>query len=184
MRLAGRVYRLPDPWWADVNTDVILPAAHLRVPEEELAAHTFGGAFDDFQQRVASRPILVAGPNFGCGSSREQAPKGLLRCGVRAVIAPSFGNIFYRNAINLGLAAVKLGETEVDLLHTDDEVSLHLDESRIYHRSRSFSIEPFSGPLLAIIQAGGLLRLLASNPAALGYGNSALPENQPAGGHQ
>jgi len=158
MRVTGRAYRLPDEWWSDVNTDVILPGAFLRLPEEELASHAFAGAFDDFPSRVAERPILIAGPNFGCGSSREQAPKSLIGCGVRAIVAPSFGSIFFRNAVNLGLAPVRVVEAAaLDGLRTDDELDVDLVAGTLGAGDATIPVGALGRHLAAVIAAGGLL---------------------------
>ena len=93
---------------ANVDTDVIIPARHLNDPSPAaLASHCMEDIDPNFASTVEEGDIIVAGPNFGCGSSREHAPLAIKSCGVKCVIAPSFARIFYRNAINIGLPIVE-----------------------------------------------------------------------------
>ncbi len=170
MTIAGRVLRLPPALWNDVNTDVILAGAHLRVPEEELGRHAFEGVLPDFPELVSGRPILAAGKNFGCGSSREQAPKAILGCGVRLIVAESFGGIFFRNALNLGLALLKVVDpATLDLLQTDVPITVDVErgEIEIDGGASSLLAKPLSKHLLKIVHAGGLLPLLRADAGAL-----------------
>ncbi|MEW6215144.1 MAG: 3-isopropylmalate dehydratase small subunit, partial [Nitrospirota bacterium] len=100
MLIRGRVWRFGN----DIDTDVIIPARYLNTFEpEELAKHVMEGVDKDFYSKIKTGDIIVAGKNFGCGSSREHAPIALKAAGIQAVIAKSFARIFYRNAFNIGL---------------------------------------------------------------------------------
>ncbi|MBM3702140.1 MAG: 3-isopropylmalate dehydratase small subunit, partial [Actinobacteria bacterium] len=91
----------------NVNTDVIIPARYLNTTDDrELASHCFEDLDKDFKEKVKERKIIVAGNNFGCGSSREHAPLSIKASGVKAIIASSFARIFFRNAINIGLPVI------------------------------------------------------------------------------
>ena len=165
MKIEGRAYVLPAQHFDDVNTDVILAGPHLRLPEDQLGLHAFSAILPSFPADARGRPILVGGANFGCGSSREQAPKALLGCGIRLVIASSFGHIFYRNAINLGLAAAVCPTPE--RLRALDACELHVDLEAGSLRaagpggSTSLSCQPLPPHLLRILAGGGILPLLA-----------------------
>ncbi|MFD7730120.1 3-isopropylmalate dehydratase [Kitasatospora phosalacinea] len=169
MSLSGTVFRLPTEVWDDVNTDVMLPGAFLRLPEEELGDHAFGGVLPDFRERLAGATVLVGGSNLGCGSSREQAPKALLGAGVRVIVASSFGSIFFRNALNLGLGLLRVDDPrDLDVLRTGVPVSVDLADGRLRTGAGDeIKGRPLGGYLQRIVSAGGILRLLAEQPDAL-----------------
>lgn len=153
MRLRGPAILLP----ADVDTDQIIAGRYLRTKDTaSWAAH----AFEDLDPTLASRlagSVLVAGPNFGCGSSREQAARALRDAGVVAVVAPTFARIFFRNAVNLGLpvaeAALECNEGEA--------VDLDLDEGSVRAGTRvPVPCRPLSPRMKEILEAGGLVELL------------------------
>lgn len=144
---------------ANVDTDVIIPARHLNDPSPAaLASHCMEDIDKDFASTVQPGDIIVAGPNFGCGSSREHAPLAIKSCGVKCVIAPSFARIFYRNAINIGLAILECDEAARDI-RSGDEVKVDFDTGRIENLTtgRTYQAEPFPPFIQNIIQKGGLL---------------------------
>lgn len=140
----------------NVDTDQILPGYAMAEPAEKLGSFAFAGsAVPDFAERVKPGDIVVAGQNFGCGSSREQAPVALFQAGVRLVIAASFARIFRRNAINIGLPV--LVADIADQVHSGDV--LHVDIARALIRcdGTSFQGAPLSASSLATLRAGGLI---------------------------
>lgn len=144
---------------ANVDTDVIIPARHLNDPSPAaLASHCMEDIDKDFASTVQPGDIIVAGPNFGCGSSREHAPLAIKSCGVKCVIAPSFARIFYRNAINTGLAIMECPEA-VDAISNGDIVSVDADAGTITDETtdETFTAQPFPPFLMEIINAGGLV---------------------------
>lgn len=170
MNIQGKPYLMPCDLWDDVNTDMMAPSAFLRVPEEELGNYAFHGIIDNFKDVVADSQILIAGTNFGCGSSREQAPKALLRCGIKLIIAQSYGYIFYRNAVNLGLGVITHGDTGQfeSLRGTDEILDVGLESGAISGNkgftARADGVAPVTQKILS---AGGLLPLLKQDLNAL-----------------
>jgi 3-isopropylmalate/(R)-2-methylmalate dehydratase small subunit len=143
----------------DVNTDEIIPAIHLSLTDEQdLAAHCMEGIDPEFVRKVERGDIIVAGKNFGCGSSREHAPVAIKGCGVACVVAGSFARIFFRNAINIGLPIAECPEASGDAEAGDDlEVDFTKGVVVNHTRGKSYSFSPFSPQLQAIIDAGGLI---------------------------
>ena len=151
----GRVWKYGD----HVDTDVIIPARYLSTSEPaELAKHCMEDIDDSFRNQVQAGDIMVAGRNFGCGSSREHAPAAIQACGISCVIAHSFARIFVRNAINIGLRLLEVGDM-VEELRQGDKLKLHLDEGRIENLTTGVVIEAASLPAFVaeIAQAGGLI---------------------------
>ena len=147
---------------ANVDTDVIIPARHLNDPSPAaLASHCMEDIDADFAATVQEGDIIVAGPNFGCGSSREHAPLAIKSCGVKCVIAPSFARIFYRNAINIGLPILEC-EAAADALSAGDEVSIDFGTGVITDLTTGerFQAQPFPAFIQNIIAKGGLLASL------------------------
>lgn len=143
----------------NVDTDVIIPARHLNDPSPAaLASHCMEDIDPDFASTVETGDIVVAGPNFGCGSSREHAPLALKSCGVKCVIAPSFARIFYRNAINVGLPALEIGD-DVEKIKAGDILSIDLDTGKIVDKTTgdTFQAPPLPGFIQDIAKAGGLI---------------------------
>ncbi|MEE9139951.1 MAG: 3-isopropylmalate dehydratase [Alphaproteobacteria bacterium] len=169
MKVTGRIFKLPPDHRDDVNTDVIIAGRHLRVPEDELARHAFENVMPDFHEQIEGHSILVAGRNMGCGSSREQAPKALLGCGIRLVIAESFGNIFYRNAVNLGLGVLVLPDpSALDRLEGGREATVDLASGVVeIDGGPTLEAQPVAEHVMRILSAGGLLPLLKKDPDAL-----------------
>ncbi|GAA2682549.1 MULTISPECIES: 3-isopropylmalate dehydratase [Actinosynnema] len=167
MIVRGRVFALPEELRDDLNTDAILPAAFLRLPEEELGDHAFHNVLPGFRERLAGRTVLVGGSNLGCGSSREQAPKALLGCGVRLIVAESFGNIFFRNALNLGLGLLKVACSSAFAELHDAELSADLATGTVTAPGADLRGTPLTPHLMRIVRAGGILPLLCQDPTAL-----------------
>jgi len=153
--ITGKVWKYGD----NVDTDAIIPARYLNMSSaQELAAHAMEDLDDAFRAEIKPGDIIVAGKNFGCGSSREHAPLALKGCGVGCVIAESFARIFYRNAINIGLPilespeaaqAIAAGQTlEVDLA----EGTIHVRETGVTYRAM-----PYPSFMLELVDAGGLV---------------------------
>ena len=143
----------------NVDTDVIIPARYLNTSDhKELASHCMEDIDKDFTKKVQAGDIMIAGFNFGCGSSREHAPIAIKASGISLVIARSFARIFYRNAINIGLAIVECDEA-VDGIHEGDKVEADLDNGIIYNRTtgKSFKTQPFPAFIQEIITNGGLV---------------------------
>ena len=155
MNIQGKVWKFGD----DVNTDLIISGKHkYSVTDlDELSKHAMEALMPDFAQKVQKGDLIVAGSNFGCGSSREQAPVVLKRLGVAAVIARSFARIFYRNAINIGLPAVECGD--VDDIEAGDvlEVDLTRGYVRNHTKNRVYTVKPMPLELWKILSEGGLV---------------------------
>ena len=143
----------------NVDTDVIIPARYLNTSDhKELASHCMEDIDKDFTKKVQAGDVMIAGFNFGCGSSREHAPIAIKASGISLVIARSFARIFYRNAINIGLAIVECDEA-VDGISEGDKVEADLDNGVIYNRTtgKSFKTQPFPAFIQEIITNGGLV---------------------------
>jgi 3-isopropylmalate/(R)-2-methylmalate dehydratase small subunit len=166
--LAGRAWKFGD----DVDTDAIIPGRHLVINDPiELAEHIFEGIRPEMAAQVAKGDIVVAGENFGCGSSREHAPLALKGAGIRAVVARSFARIFFRNAINIGLPLFICSDSEKirdgDLVEIDMAAGLIHDLSRD-EICKTTPLPPF---LQEIVAAGGLVE----------YAKRGLAERRAAG---
>lgn len=158
MNTQGTVFKYPD----NVDTDVIIPARYLNTADaKELAKHCMEDIDKSFVNRVHPGDIMVAGWNFGCGSSREHAPLVIKTCGTGCVIAKSFARIFYRNAINIGLPILEC-ETAAEEIQADDQVSVDFDTGIITDvtTGKTYRAEPFPAFIQNIIKKGGLLASL------------------------
>lgn len=154
----GKVFKYPD----NVDTDVIIPARYLNTPHAaELALHCMEDIDKDFVKNVEKGDIMVAGKNFGCGSSREHAPLVIKTCGTGCVIAKSFARIFYRNAINIGLPILECPEA-VDGISANDRVKVDFDTGKITNvtTGKTYQAQPFPPFIQSIIACGGLLASL------------------------
>jgi 3-isopropylmalate/(R)-2-methylmalate dehydratase small subunit len=141
----------------DVNTDVIIPAMYLNTHDPEvLGKHAMEGIDPDFPDRVEAGDLIVAGTNFGCGSSREHAPIAIRSSGVSAVVAKSFARIFFRNAINVGLPAIISDIPGVEI-GDELEVSLEAGEIRNLTKNEVCRFDPLPDFLQVILNDGGLL---------------------------
>ena len=150
---AGRAWLLGD----DVDTDQLAPGPYLKAPLEELARHCMEATRPDFAGGVAPGDVVVGGHNFGLGSSREQAAQVLHHLGVAAVLATSFGGIFYRNALNFGLLALVC--PGVAAIQADDRLAVDADNAVVHNvtRNESYATEPVPPHLLAMVRDGGLV---------------------------
>lgn len=147
---------------ANVDTDVIIPARHLNDPSPAaLASHCMEDIDANFASTVEAGDIIVAGPNFGCGSSREHAPLAIKSCGVKCVIAPSFARIFYRNAINIGLPIIECPEASRGI-ENGDEVEVNFDTGMITNvtKGTTFKGQAFPEFMQKIIASEGLINYI------------------------
>ena len=147
---------------ANVDTDVIIPARHLNDPSPAaLASHCMEDIDANFASTVQPGDIVVAGSNFGCGSSREHAPLALKSCGVKCVIAPSFTRIFYRNSINIGFPIVECPQAAEEI-QAGDEVDVDFSTGVITNKTsgKTYQAAPFPEFISGIITSGGLLNSL------------------------
>jgi 3-isopropylmalate/(R)-2-methylmalate dehydratase small subunit len=159
-----KVYHYGD----NVDTDVIIPARHLNNPDPKaLASHCMEDIDADFASTVESGDMIVAGSNFGCGSSREHAPLAIKSCGVQCVIAKSFARIFYRNAINIGLPILECPEA-AEGIRPGDSVTVNFATGEITDETqgKTWQAAPFPPFIDGIIQSGGLLKSLKARGAA------------------
>ena len=156
MKIQGKVIRYQD----NVDTDVIIPARYLNTADaKELAAHCMEDLDATFVRRVQKGDIIVAGNNFGCGSSREHAPLAIKESGIACVVAKSFARIFYRNAINIGLPII---ECDVDIDEADT-IEIDFDGGKLKNLTKNTeaSFAPFPPFLQNIISSGGLLNAIS-----------------------
>lgn len=155
MKMTGTVIKYGD----NVDTDVIIPARYLNTSDhKELASHCMEDLDTTFASRVKEGDIMVAGWNFGCGSSREHAPIAIKASGISLVIAKSFARIFYRNAINIGLAIVE-SEAAADAIAEGNVISADLDNGVLHNETtdEDYAVEPFPAFIQTIIENGGLV---------------------------
>ena len=159
MKYRGKAHKFGD----NVNTDEIIPAKHLHMHRhEELGAYCMEGADKKFAKKVKKGDIIVAGRNFGCGSSREHAPLAIKGAGVSCVIAESFARIFHRNAINMGLPIVVSEEAAKDIKKADKlEVDTHRGIIRNKTRNKHYKSEAYPAFVERIIKKGGLLKSIS-----------------------
>ena len=155
MLIKGKVWKFGD----DVDTDVIIPARYLNTSDpEELARHLMEGLDRAFSYKVKAGDILVAGKNFGCGSSREHAPIAIKAAGIQAVIAKSFARIFYRNAFNIGLPIFESFDAS-EKIQEADEIEIDADRGIINNMTRQeeYKANPIPQFMQELIGAGGLV---------------------------
>lgn len=155
MILEGAVWRFGD----NVDTDVIIPATYLVTTDyRELGKHCMEGLDPSFSEKVRPGDIIVAGKNFGCGSSREHAPMAIKGAGVSCVVAESFARIFFRNAFNMGLAIFEAPDVS-EAIQTGDQLSVNQDTGEIidHTRGRRFLASPIPPFMQGLIEAGGLM---------------------------
>jgi 3-isopropylmalate/(R)-2-methylmalate dehydratase small subunit len=146
----------------NIDTDVIIPGPYLKIHDhKELAKHAMEGIDPKFPEKVSEGDFLVAGSNFGCGSSREHAPIALSQTGIRAILAPTFARIFYRNAVDGGyLLPIEIDESTVKKISDMDELEIDLAQNRITNltRGEQYSMKPFPELIAKIVEAGGLMK--------------------------
>ena len=154
--MAGKIFKFHD----DLDTDQIIASQYLLLPTiEEMKNHTFESLDPEFPEKVKPGDYVVGGENFGCGSSREQAPGVLKALGVQAVIAKSFARIFYRNAINIGLPVIVCRELP-DAVESGDEMALSMTEGVVRAGGRTFSCTRLPEYMQQILNQGGLIASL------------------------
>ncbi|MBQ7703460.1 MAG: 3-isopropylmalate dehydratase small subunit [Firmicutes bacterium] len=159
MKAHGTVHKYGN----NVDTDVIIPARHLNTQDhKELASHCMEDIDKDFINKVKQGDIMVAGDNFGCGSSREHAPIAIKAAGIDCVIATTFARIFYRNSINIGLPIMECPEAS-EKIQAGDEVEVDFDSGVIKNltKGEEYQAHPFPESIQKIIKAGGLLKSIA-----------------------
>lgn len=155
MKAQGKAHKYGD----NIDTDIIIPARYLNTADSrELAAHCMEPVDEDFFKKVQKGDIMVGGLNFGCGSSREHAPIAIKACGVSCVIAKSFARIFYRNAINIGLAILECPQA-AEAIADGDEVAVDFESGIITDltKGEQYKAMPFPEFIDNIIKKGGLL---------------------------
>ncbi|HOK41245.1 MAG TPA: 3-isopropylmalate dehydratase small subunit [bacterium] len=158
MILKGTAHKYRD----DVNTDEIIPARYLNTSDAvELAKHCMEDIDKDFIKKIKPNDIIIAGKNFGCGSSREHAPLAIKAAGISCVIAKSFARIFFRNAINIGLPILESTEA-VDNIDTGDIIEVDLINGKIKNitKNKIFNATPFPDFMQGIIKSGGLINYI------------------------
>lgn len=156
----GRVHKFDR---SNIDTDIIIPGQYLKIHDPiELAKHAMEGLDPEFALKVSTGDIMLCGKNFGCGSSREHAPIALSQLGIKAILAPSFARIFYRNAIDGAyLLPIEIEEPTLTRISNNDEVEIDLTRNTILNltRNESYKMKPFPKLVAKIVQAGGLVNL-------------------------
>ena len=155
MNIRGRTWKFGE----DIDTDAIIPARYLNTSDPEaLAAHCMEDADPDFAKKMRPGDLMVAGKNFGCGSSREHAPIAIKAAGIACVVAHSFARIFYRNAFNMGLPILECPEAVSDT-REGDELEVDLDSGRIVNHTRgqTYQARPVPPFMQSLLEAGGLM---------------------------
>jgi len=146
----------------NIDTDVIIPGTYLKIHDyNELATHAMEGIDPDFPSKVNEGDFIVAGKNFGCGSSREHAPIALSTCGIKAVIATSFARIFYRNSVDGAfLLPIEIDDDTYQRISNSDELEVNIEKNEIKNITKNevYSMKPFSEIIAKIIAAGGLFK--------------------------
>ncbi len=149
----------------NVNTDEIIPARYLNTTDlKELASHCMEDVDPDFVNKAKKDDIMIAGDNFGCGSSREHAPLSIKEFGISCVIAKSFARIFFRNCINIGLPIFESEDAATEI-NEGDEVQIDINSSKIINHTtnKDYTFTPFPNEMKDIIKAGGLMEYVKQN---------------------
>jgi len=155
MQFSGKAHRVG----AHIDTDAIIPAKYLVTTDPDtLGGHCMAGLEEDWISRIAPGDILVAGPNFGCGSSREHAPLAILGAGIPVVVAHSFARIFYRNGFNMGLVLLEIGDA-VESISDGDQLRIDAEAGQIFDATAGTSLQaqPLPDFMKDILQTGGLI---------------------------
>ena len=146
----------------NIDTDVIIPGTYLKIHDyNELATHAMEGLDPDFPSKVKDGDFIVAGKNFGCGSSREHAPIALSTCGIKAVIATSFARIFYRNSVDGAfLLPIEIDDETYKKISNSDQLEINIEKNEIKNitKNETYSMKPFSEIIAKIIDAGGIFK--------------------------
>ena len=157
--LRGRVHKYDRD---NIDTDVIIPGPYLKIHDhKELAKHALEGLDPKFPEKVQAGDFLLAGNNFGCGSSREHAPIALSQTGIRAILAPTFARIFYRNAVDGGyLLPIEIDKETVKKISDIDELEIDVSQNRITNvtKNEQYAMKPFPELIAKIVEAGGLMK--------------------------
>ncbi len=154
-QFTGKVWLLGD----DIDTDIIIPTEYLALPTvDDMKKYAFSPLRPELAGKIGKGDIIVAGKNFGCGSSREQAPEIIKQLGVRCVIAKSFARIFFRNAINNGLLLIENQELCIDV-QEGDLIEVTMNE-KIACRGKEYPVTPLPENLMDILNAGGLVKAM------------------------
>ena len=159
MIIKGRIHK----FGSDINTDDIIAAKYLNtIDPKELGSHCMETIAPDFVKKVSQGDIIVAGKNFGCGSSREHAPIAIKGCGIALVIAESFARIFFRNSINIGLPILE--SSDVKNIKEGDELEVDLTKGQIRDitQNTNYNTQPFAEFMQELIQSGGLMQWVQS----------------------
>ena len=146
----------------NIDTDVIIPGTYLKIHDyNELATHAMEGLDPEFPSKVKDGDFIVAGKNFGCGSSREHAPIALSTCGIKAVIATSFARIFYRNSVDGAfLLPIEVDDETYQKIANSDQLEIYIEKNEIKNitKNETYAMKPFSEIIAKIIAAGGLFK--------------------------
>lgn len=157
--LRGRAYKYDRN---NIDTDVIIPGPYLKIHDhKELAKHAMEGIDPKFPEKVSQGDFLVTGSNFGCGSSREHAPIALSQTGIKAILAPTFARIFYRNAVDGGyLLPIEIDESTVKKISDTDELEIDISQNKIVNltKKEQYAMKPFPELIAKIVEAGGLMK--------------------------
>lgn len=160
-KFTGKVWVLGD----DIDTDIIIPTEYLALKTiDDMKQYGFSPLRPELAGQIQKGDIIVAGKNFGCGSSREQAPGVLKALGVQAVVAKSFARIFYRNAINIGLPVIVCKDLP-DEVNTGDQMVLHMSEGTVEANGKTYSCTKLPEYMQNILNAGGLIASLNKEEA-------------------
>lgn len=161
-KFTGRVWVLGD----DIDTDIIIPTEYLALPTvDDMKKYAFSPLRPELAGQIKDGDIIVAGKNFGCGSSREQAPEIIKHLNVKCVIAKSFARIFFRNSINNGLLLIENADL-ADVVKEGDTIEVTLNE-KIVHNGTKYKIQPLPQNLMDIINAGGLVKAMQKRNGVL-----------------
>lgn len=158
MKIQGKSHKFGD----HIDTDIIIPARYLTTADPaELAKYCMEAVDPDFNNKVEENDIIVAGENFGCGSSREHAPIAILGTGIGCILAKSFARIFYRNCLNIGLPILECPEA-IDEIEPGDELSIDLEQGVVENltQKKHYQAQAFTSEIQTMIQAGGLLPMI------------------------
>jgi 3-isopropylmalate/(R)-2-methylmalate dehydratase small subunit len=158
-KFTGKVWKYGD----NINTDVIFPGKYTyqKMEPEEMAEHALEDLDPEFTSKVREGDILVAGKNFGMGSSREQAAIAIKYAGIKVIIAKSFARIYFRNAINAGMPAIKSPEA-VEAIKNGDEVTIDMANGQIITKNGTFPFPPYPETVMKILESNGLINFIKS----------------------
>lgn len=158
-KFTGKVWKYGD----NVNTDVIFPGKYTyqKMTPEEMAKHALEDLDPDFSKNVKQGDIIVAGKNFGMGSSREQAATSIRYAGISVIIAKSFARIYFRNAINAGMPAIKSAEA-VEAIENGEEITIDMERGEIITNKGNFKFSPYPKTVMEILEKGGLIPYIKS----------------------